>query len=203
MARRTKEDAEKTREMLLDAAEHVFLEKGVAATTLEDIARKAGMTRGAVYWHFENKQDLFDAMHARVKLPLDQSYEHVLVAEDGLAALKEHCVYVVRHFLQDEHARRVLTILTRKCEETDASQSNVERQCQKRGEVINKFKLIFSTAQEKNQLPASLSPETAAISLHAYIHGILRDALGFDYPYDVNALAPAMLETFFKGLTRQ
>jgi len=200
MARRTKEDAEKTKEMLLDAAEAVFLEKGVAAASLEDIARKAGMTRGAVYWHFENKQDLFDAMHERVKLPLEQSYEHVLVAEDLLAALKEHCLYVLRHFTQDLRARNVLTILMMKCEEVDPTQSNVERQCQKRDDVIAKFKLIFTKAQEKGQLPKNIAPETAAISLHAFIHGILRDALSFGYPHDIIAVSPEMMTAFFRGL---
>lgn len=200
MVRRTKEDAEKTRETLLDAAEAVFLEKGFAAATLEDIARTAGLTRGAVYWHFENKQDLFDAMHERIKLPLEQSYEHVLVAENALDALKEHCIYVIRHYTLDERARRVLTILMMKYEEVGPNQSFVERQCQKRDQVIDKFKLIFSNARDKGQLGQGICVETAAIGLHAYMHGILRDALGHDYPYDVNALAPAMLGTYFGGL---
>jgi TetR/AcrR family acrAB operon transcriptional repressor len=200
MVRRTKEDTEKTRETLLDAAEAVFLEKGVAATTLEDIARTAGMTRGAVYWHFDNKQDVFDAMHERVKLPLDQSYEHVQNAENPFLALKEHCLYVLRHLTRDEHARRVMTILMMKCEEVEACQSNVDRQRQKRDEVIAKFTVTFTEAQKKNLLNAALAPETAAVSLHAFIHGILRDALSIAYPYDINALAPEMIDIFFKGL---
>jgi AcrR family transcriptional regulator len=55
VARRTKEAAAITREHLLDAAERVFRERGVAGSTLGEVAAKAGMTRGAVYWHFRDK----------------------------------------------------------------------------------------------------------------------------------------------------
>lgn len=72
MVRRTKEEALETRNRILDAAEHVFFEKGVSRSSLADIAQAAGVTRGAIYWHFENKGDLFTAMFDRVILPLDE-----------------------------------------------------------------------------------------------------------------------------------
>ena len=62
MARRTKDDALKTRQMLLDAAIEQFAQRGVSSTTLTDIADAAGVTRGAVYWHFASKSELFNAM---------------------------------------------------------------------------------------------------------------------------------------------
>src|SRR5690606_616469 len=70
MVRRSKEDALATRTSLLDAAERAFLEKGVAGTSLNDIAVEAGTTRGAIYWHFRDKADLFNAMMQRVVMPL-------------------------------------------------------------------------------------------------------------------------------------
>lgn len=69
MARCTKEDALATRHRLLDAAEYVFVEKGVSRTSLHDIAHAAGVSRGAVYWHFKNKADLFNAIMERITLP--------------------------------------------------------------------------------------------------------------------------------------
>ena len=59
MARRTKEDAEATRNKLLDAAAEVFFAKGVAGASLSEVAQAAGLTRGAIYWHFKDKVDLF------------------------------------------------------------------------------------------------------------------------------------------------
>src|SRR3546814_1649852 len=61
--RRTKEEALETRESILDAAERIFFERGVSRTTLDQIARAASVTRGAVYWHFQNKSDLRSEEH--------------------------------------------------------------------------------------------------------------------------------------------
>lgn len=85
MARRTKAEAEQTREQILDAAEAVFLDRGVARASLEEIAQAAGVTRGAVYWHFRNKADVFDAMYCRVHLPMEDLFNQVLALEDGEA----------------------------------------------------------------------------------------------------------------------
>ncbi|HEQ0163187.1 TPA: TetR family transcriptional regulator, partial [Pseudomonas aeruginosa] len=48
MARKTKEESQKTRDGILDAAERVFLEKGVGTTAMVDLADAAGVSRGAV-----------------------------------------------------------------------------------------------------------------------------------------------------------
>ena len=145
MVRRTKEDAEKTREMLLDAAEEVFLTQGVTSSSLNDIARAAGVTRGALYWHFENKQALFDAMHARVKLPMDELYERAMKEEgNALLALKKSCIYALGHVGQNEHARRVFTILLTKCE-----QGSIERHRGRRKEVTARFESVFTEAESQ------------------------------------------------------
>ncbi|TXD80322.1 TetR family transcriptional regulator [Mitsuaria sp. TWR114] len=75
MARRTKQEAQETRARLLDAAEQLFHERGVSRTSLQDIAQAAGVTRGAVYWHFEDKVQLFNAMMERATMPLEEDFE--------------------------------------------------------------------------------------------------------------------------------
>ena len=62
MARKTKEEARATRESVLIAALDLFSEKGYSRTTFADLAKRIGMTRGAVYWHFDNKPALLAAM---------------------------------------------------------------------------------------------------------------------------------------------
>ena len=73
MARRTKEEALATRHGILDAAELLFQRQGVSRTTLQDIAQAAGLTRGAIYWHFKDKADLFNAMMERATMPLEET----------------------------------------------------------------------------------------------------------------------------------
>ena len=62
----TKEQAEQTRKILLKSALKVFSEKGFSASRLEDIAKEAGVTRGAIYWHFKNKLDIFQALFQEI-----------------------------------------------------------------------------------------------------------------------------------------
>ena len=69
MVRKTKEAALATREALIDAAERTFRRRGVTRTSLADVAAEAGMTRGAIYWHFRDKAELFEAMCARTMMP--------------------------------------------------------------------------------------------------------------------------------------
>lgn len=60
MARKTKQQARETRQLILDVALRLFSQQGVSSTSLATIAKAAGVTRGAIYWHFKNKSDLFN-----------------------------------------------------------------------------------------------------------------------------------------------
>ncbi len=62
MARRTKEEAAKTRARILASALSLFAKKGYTHTTFTDIAARLKLTKGAVYWHFESKEALLVAL---------------------------------------------------------------------------------------------------------------------------------------------
>ena len=92
MVRRTKTEALATRNSLLDAAEQLFQARGVSRTSLNDIATAAGTTRGAIYWHFKDKADLFNAMMERVTMPLEATLasaaENASHTQDPLQGLR-------------------------------------------------------------------------------------------------------------------
>ncbi len=62
MARRTKEEAERTRTRIMASALSLFARKGYDRTTFNDIAARLKLTKGAVYWHFESKEALLLAL---------------------------------------------------------------------------------------------------------------------------------------------
>ena len=85
MVRRTKEDALATREAIMEAAAVLFEQQGVSGTTLQHIATAAGVTRGAIYWHFIDKSALFTALMERAKMPMETAMM-VLDREDTVWA---------------------------------------------------------------------------------------------------------------------
>src|SRR4051812_43683931 len=121
MVRRTRDEAAETRSGILDAAERVFAQRGVSHTSLEDIARAAGVTRGAIYWHFKNKTEVFTAMVDRVTLPMEE-----MVARSGdddaadpIALLKRAAVFTLKRTAGDPQCQRVFDVVTHKCEYLD------------------------------------------------------------------------------------
>jgi TetR/AcrR family acrAB operon transcriptional repressor len=72
MARKTAQEAAKTRQRIISASVSAFARDGVAHVTLEQIAGQAGVTRGAIYWHFKNKQDLLEKILDEQQHPLEQ-----------------------------------------------------------------------------------------------------------------------------------
>jgi AcrR family transcriptional regulator len=77
---------EHTRSLLLDAAEEVFAEKGFATATLDDIARTAGYTKGAIYKHFAAKEDLFLALSDRYWRRYFDNFAEVLAMTSEVGA---------------------------------------------------------------------------------------------------------------------
>jgi TetR/AcrR family acrAB operon transcriptional repressor len=179
MARNTKEEALETRSRILDAAENVFHAHGVSRTSLADIAAAADVTRGAIYWHFDNKSDLFNAMCERVRLPLEtmKEAESASFVNDPMGQLLSNAVQVMRQVVHDPRSRKVFDILFFKCEYVDPNDPIVvrQRECFMAGKV--KIKKMLSDAVALEQLPADLDIDLAYVMVHATFAGLLNDWL--------------------------
>ena len=179
MARRTKEEAQATRERLLDAAEMLFQAQGVSQTTLQQIAQAANATRGAVYWHFKDKADLFNAMMDRVTLPLEAANRAGIAAaeEQPLAAVERSLLDALRLITTNPQVRRVFDIATRKIEYTDEMDSVRRRHLESRQLFLTGFEQALKAASriEGRKLPIPVA--SAAQGLHALIGGLIEDWL--------------------------
>lgn len=202
MARRTKEEALQTRNRILDAAEQVFYDKGVSRTSLADIAAQAGVTRGAIYWHFENKGDLFTAMFDRVLLPLDELKAASLDPNepDPLGRLMEICIVCLRDTANDPRRRRVFDILFLKCELVEEMGPVMVRYQTNMREALTKIEGGFRNAISKGQLPADLDAKLAAAMVHAFVGGSLRDMLFLPDATDFTVLGERMVQGMFDAL---
>lgn len=77
---------ERTRSLLVDAAEHVFAGKGFIAATLDDIAKAAGYSKGAIYKYFATKEDLFLAASDRYWRRYFDKFAEVMSSSDHIGA---------------------------------------------------------------------------------------------------------------------
>lgn len=205
MARRTKEEAEETRQRVLSAAETVFYERGVAHTTLEMIAAEAGVTRGAIYWHFKNKLHLFTEMYERVNLPMRQMFFRVIQKgedEDELSGLEDFCVNSLTNIDKDERLRKVYTILLLKCEKSSSMEALSESNLQTRSEATSALTAYFTRLKESGQIRSQVSAEMLALAFHNYMVGILMDYLSTPASYTMPEDARALMRVFFDPLRR-
>ncbi|MEM5434956.1 TetR family transcriptional regulator [Paraburkholderia diazotrophica] len=202
MVRRTKEEAQETRTRILDAAEKVFFEKGVSRTSLADIAQTAGVTRGAIYWHFANKGELFTVMFDRVLLPLDELKAASVDPNeaDPLGRLIDICTVCLRDTANDPHRRRVFEILFHKCEFVEEMGPVMARYQNNMREGLANMQVAMRNAISKGQLPVDMNVPVAASMVHAFISGSLRDMLFVPEALDFGHHARQMVESMIDAL---
>lgn len=198
--RRTKAEALETRESILDAAERVFSERGVSRTTLEEVARTAAVTRGAVYWHFQNKADLFNAMVERVRMPMDNAFHQVLETADTLDDLERLCAAALVELHKDERLRRVYTVLLLKCEYTEDMGDLIERERCVKEEATRSLTRFFDRLQKAGRMIATKEPRVLALALYAYMLGLHADYLRTPEQYRMPADAETLAACFFAPL---
>lgn len=199
MARRTKAEAEQTREQILDAAEAVFLDRGVARASLEEIAQAAGVTRGAVYWHFRNKADVFDAMYCRVHLPMEDLFNQVLALEDGgaVGALRDFCVQSLLSLARNPRRQRVYSILFHRCEFIDELRDSNERLIAIQHRGLASMEALFRRERALGTLP-NVCPRLAAVTIHTAMLGLYFDYLREPAAYDLENQAAPLVDLIFR-----
>lgn len=204
MVRRTKAAALETREAILDAAQQVFHEQGVSSASLEEIAKAAGVTRGAIYHHFRNKADLFDAIHERAVLPMQDVLHRLVQAkgDDGLERLETFCVDSFIRLHENAILRRTFTVLMLKCEASGEMEGLLERLRETKAESVAKLEAFFRQQQEAGAISNATEPRLLALGLHDYMTGLFMGYLRAPSSYRMPEDARSLVHHFFAPLHR-
>lgn len=176
MARKTKEDAELTRLQIIDAAREVFLARGVSRTSMEHIATQAGVTRGAVYWHFSNKTELFQAMREQVFLPLIDRMDDTLLVEgtqDPLTCIENFLCGSIQTLNENITTRQTYEIMMAKCEYVDEFAVVLQQMLSNCSIINEKVRLVYERAKALGQLHPSHEPTQLAMDTHLFFIGLL------------------------------
>ncbi len=174
MARKTKEDAEKTRQNILGAAFELFSSRGYTRTTLSEIASLAGVTRGAVYWHFRDKVDLFMALWKEIHASAGVQPEDLrLDLVESLEDCKQEIMKYLEHFEINDRYAVFWDIVRHRTEYTEELEPVMERQRTEQKDILNRMTLMFARLKSRGRLRADVDPAHAALSIAAFVTGII------------------------------
>ncbi len=203
VARRTKEDAERTRERILDMAEREFHRRGVSRTSLEQVARAAGVTRGAVYWHFRGKADLFNAMMNRVTLPLDCEMLRIGEPEtdDPIAQIRDSYLAALRATVAEPRMRRVFEIALFKVEHGDPALRDVhQRRLEGQRERVASIERGLRRAARRGLWRSALPPRVAALGLVSLVEGLFTNWMTDPGAFDLVRVGAQAIDAYLRGL---
>jgi TetR/AcrR family transcriptional regulator, acrAB operon repressor len=175
--RRTKQQSERTRQDILGAARRVFARQGVTRTTFEEIAAAAGVTRGAIYWHFADKSELFFAMREQVALPMIDRIDLALLSANGsdaLAGIERFLLGILEALEGDAAARQTFQIMGFKCEYVGEFERELALQRLRTSELLAKLRQAYGRARRAGQLRTGLRPSVAALETCSFVIGLTR-----------------------------
>ena len=175
MVRKTKEEAENTRREILKAALEVFYQKGYSRTTIDEIAARINLTKGAVYWHFKNKPDLLVELIKEHFFQKQMIHYEVNTWED----LRNAMVESARRIHEDPEYRKFLFFVIFQMEWSEAMVSKVgDSICGIRGYPLLQLQEALKNIQNNGFLDKQANIEELSLVLLYLWKGALGDEIG-------------------------
>jgi AcrR family transcriptional regulator len=199
--KKTKEEAAHTRQEILDSALAVFSAKGYASATLEDIAGHAGVTRGAIYWHFKDKYELFCSLYEQLSDKIVRRTEEILAAEN--TPLKKIYSLMQESFVYMEENQEFRSI-----EEISLYNAGIKEEWKEiiaihsktfmflKGTLIN----LLKEGIARGELKKSLDPEVTALAMMSYVCGVKCMWLNHRDHFSLKDIGEQIIQVFLNGL---
>lgn len=201
MAKKTKADALKTRQHLIETAIVQFALRGVSNTTLNDIADAARVTRGAIYWHFENKTQLFNEVWAQQPALRELIQDKLLVhdAESPLEQLREQLIVGLQYIAEIPRQQALLQILFHKCEFNEEMISEQEIR-EKMGLNLHTLRQTLQKSMAKGEIANQLDLDVMVIVIYGAFSGIVKNWLINPTGYNLYQQAPVLVDNVLRML---
>jgi TetR/AcrR family transcriptional regulator, acrAB operon repressor len=202
--RRTKEEAAITRATLLKTALAVFSAKGYAAATLDDVAKSAKVTRGAIYWHFKSKADLYNTLiqefSARGAAVVQQA-----VAEGGtlLDILRRVFVRQCALIEEDKEARAVMELALFKTGLDPELQAGQKKQVEAGNALLEGITNAMQQGMAQGVLRNDMNPADMARAFIAFENGVIQLWLVSPKSFSLKTSAESFTEILLDGLRTQ
>jgi TetR/AcrR family acrAB operon transcriptional repressor len=202
--RKTKEEAAMTRATLLRTALSVFSTKGYAAATLEDVAKAAKVTRGAIYWHFKSKADLYNTLvqvfSARGDLVVQQA-----LSEGGtlVEILRRIFIRICTLIEEDQEVRAVMELALFKTGLAPELQTGRKKQVQAGNALLAGIAQAMQQGIAQDVLRDDIDPTDMARAFIAFQNGAIQLWLLSPKSFSLKQSAESFVEILISGLQKQ
>ncbi len=200
--RKTKAEAQKTRNYLLKAALDTFYSRGISRSSLNEIAQTAGVTRGALYWHFKNKEDLFEGLFQNVFAEISNDLAHDIETQspDIWESFEVATINMFQRLETDETIRKFCNIIHLKCEYTEQNHAVVKIMRSYQDMWQRQLTDVLTLSLQKKQLPADLNINLAVVFMMSVISGLMNLWLNMPEQFSIAKTAPAIIRTAMGAL---
>lgn len=198
--KKTKEEAQETRKAILQSALDTFYEKGYSKTTFDEIAKRIGYTKGAVYWHFRNKPDLIvalinDYIENQVRF-IDSKLPEIKSLDDII----QHFLYVADFILSSENTRKCAFFMLCQMEWSESIITKVKLGIDDNArKSINKIKETLTFLQKNGDISADINVEHLTHIIISVWNGTLGDYLSHRCPFELQFMIKESLSLIFNG----
>jgi TetR/AcrR family transcriptional regulator, acrAB operon repressor len=200
--RRTRQDSDRTRQELLDAALVVFGREGYAAARLEDVARAAGVTRGAIYHHYGSKSALFASLIENAAQTGSRALDEAIAAGGSFGEIARRILVSSLSLLQEDSRFRGAVALQLISTGDAPELTGLRRLTLQQGEAeMRQLTAFIEIGLTQGAVRPSLDPRVAAQAFLAYRRGLVLTALTAPEPPDIYRQAAALADAFVHGLT--
>ena len=201
--KRTKEEAAVTRATVLKAALSVFSAKGYAAATLDDVAAAAKVTRGAIYWHFKSKADLYNTLIEDVSARGNTVVQNA-VAEGGTLLDILRRIFINQCVLMedDRNARAVMELVLFKTGINPELKMGRRKQIDEGNALIAGIAGAMQMGVEQGMLRADIDPTDMARAFLAFENGAIQMWLASPKSFSLKASAGSFADILIAGLKR-
>jgi TetR/AcrR family acrAB operon transcriptional repressor len=159
---------ERSRRELTSIAIDCFARFGFQGTSIDRIARAAGVTKGAIYYHFKDKEDLLAAAVADRIQEFERRVERACAGMDPATALRRIAEVCVEHARSLDHPRFVITLMVESIDTNDKISAQL-------GEMMRRFRAflrnLIRDGQERRQFDAGVDADVAAAAYTSNVLG--------------------------------
>ena len=198
-----KEQAELTRQELLSAALKVFCENGFNATRLEDIAREANVTRGALYWHFKNKLDIYLAVFDETFKIVRRDFRIILDDEtkSPIEKIRTAIIDFGRKFVEDEYYRSI-GILQYNIEKTREIRAAMSKRVKAKHHADGSLLVgIINESKKRGEISEQIDTELIKQNIMTFIMGMVMGLIDDFKPLKSDMIEP-MTDLFLASIKK-